>query len=118
MPGDARYSGDRVDFDAAGLVAAVGVGDARQDQGELFTAEGWDGVAEVDRRSVRAARADGCGDQQVGPFAARQRADVPGIASRSTQWPMCSRGWIQGLPGAANRPPKPRMSSSTAAAVV
>ncbi len=76
--GEAGCSGDRVDFDAAGLVAAVGLGDAGQDQGELFPADGWDGVAEVDRRSVRAAEADGCGDQQVGPFAAGQRADVAG----------------------------------------
>jgi len=40
VPGDARYSGNRVYFDAAGLVAAVGVGDARQDQGELFPVQG------------------------------------------------------------------------------
>jgi len=40
VPGDTRCSGDRVDFDAAGLVAAVGVGDAGQDQGELFPVEG------------------------------------------------------------------------------
>jgi len=76
--GDAGRSGDRVDFDAAGLVAAVGVGDAGQDEGELFWAEGWDGVAEVDDRSVRSAEADGCGDEQVGPFAVGQRADVAG----------------------------------------
>jgi len=40
VPGETRYSGDRVDFDAAGLVAAAGVGDTGQDQSELFPAEG------------------------------------------------------------------------------